>query len=100
MIKHIVFWRLKDSALGATKEQNARRLKDELEALRETVPGIHHLEVGIDFERSEAAWDVALYSEFETRAHLEAYQIDPEHEKVGQLAAQIREDRAVVDYEV
>ena len=33
MIKHIVMWRLKDVAAGATKEENALKLKESLESL-------------------------------------------------------------------
>ena len=30
MIKHIVMWRLKEEAAGATKEENALKLKERL----------------------------------------------------------------------
>jgi hypothetical protein len=100
VIKHIVFWKLADEALGATKAENIERLKVAVEGLRGTVPGIRHLEVGVDLERSDSAWDLALYSEFDSRGDLNAYQVHPEHVKVAHLVAQVRTDRAVVDYEV
>ena len=99
MIKHIVFWKLADEADGHTKAENLERMRVAIEAMLETVPGIVELEVGIDFEGSDAAWDVALYSAFETREALDAYQAHPAHEKVKELVARIRTDRAVVDYE-
>ena len=34
MIKHIVAWRLKESALGNDKAANARLVREKLEALR------------------------------------------------------------------
>ncbi len=100
MIKHIVFWKLADEALGATKAENIERLIAAIEELPDLVPGIVHLEVGVDFERSESAWDLALYSAFETRENLDAYQVHPAHVRVAQLVAQVRTDRAVVDYEL
>ena len=35
MIKHIVMWRLKNEAAGATKEVNALKLKESLESLKD-----------------------------------------------------------------
>ena len=46
MIKHIVLWKLKATAEGAGKEENAAIIKRELEALKEKIPQIRHIEVG------------------------------------------------------
>lgn len=97
-VAHIVFFRLANSANGASKSENAAELKRRLEALRESVPGILRLDVGIDIEGSAAAWDVALYSEFANAENLAAYQSHPDHVKVGEWVATVRTDRAVVDY--
>ncbi len=97
MVKHIVFWKLKASP---DQEANARKMKQLLEGLAGRVPGMRHVEVGIDFERSDAAWDVALYTEFDTREALAAYQDFPEHVAMKGFIASVREHRAVIDYEV
>ncbi len=99
MVKHIVFWTLKAEAEGATRAENARRVKAALEALAGRIPGLVEIEVGIDFARSDASYDVALYSTFVDRAALDAYQAHPEHRTVADLIAKVREKRAVVDYE-
>ena len=99
MIKHIVMWRLKDFAAGATKEENAVKLKQSLEELDSVIDAISAIEVGINFNGSPAAFDVVLYSEFENREALEAYQKHPEHLKIVDFVGEIRTDRAVVDYE-
>ena len=99
MIKHIVMWRLKDSALGASKEENALKLKESLEALKSEIEELKGVEVGINFSPSPAAFDVVLYSEFESREGLEAYQRHPEHVKIADFVGEIRSERAVVDYE-
>lgn len=100
MVKHIVFWKLKDQAEGASREENAREVKARLEALRGKIPGLLRLEVGIDFNRSDAAYDVALYSELVDRAALEAYQRHPEHVAVADFVGKVRSARAVVDYDL
>lgn len=99
MIKHIVMWRLKNEAAGATKEENAQKLKESLESLVDKVPSLIAAEVGINFNPSDAAFDVVLYSEFEDREGLTAYQNHPEHRKIIDYVGEIRTDRAVVDYE-
>ena len=100
MVKHIVFWKLKEEAAGAGARENAERLRKMLLALRSSIPQIVEMEVGFNFNPSEAAFDVALYTVFESRGALEAYQNHPEHLKVAEFVREIRSERAVVDYEV
>lgn len=99
MIKHIVMWRLKDSAAGASREENAKKLKQSLEDLKDKIEDIKALEVGINFNASPAAFDVVLYSEFADMEGLDSYQNHPEHLKIVDFVGEIRTDRAVVDYE-
>jgi hypothetical protein len=99
MVKHIVFFKLKAQANGATKAENARSIKEKLEALRGRIPGLRHLEVGLNFAAGDAAWDIALYSELESREALERYQNHPEHQKAAEFIGSVRESRALVDYE-
>jgi quinol monooxygenase YgiN len=100
MIKHIVLWRLKPEAHGRPAAENAKLIKQKLEALGGVVPGLLRIEVGIDFERSEQASDIVLYSELESRAALEAYQVHPAHKAVMPFIMEARSERRVVDYEV
>lgn len=98
MIRHIVMWKLKDHAEGAGKEQNARRMKAELEALQEKIPQILRIEVGINILPSDASYDVALLSEFASEQDLDTYQKHPDHLKVADFVGKVRAARAVVDY--
>ena len=97
MIKHIVMWRL-DEAAG-DKAGNALRLKQLLEGLNGKIPGLLKLEVGIDFSREGESSDVVLYSEFESRQALAAYQTHPAHVEVAPFVKSVRAERRVVDYE-
>lgn len=98
MIKHIVMWKLKDSAHGNTKEQNAKLIKEKLEALNGRIEGMIRLEVGIDFSKTDSSGDVVLYSEFMTEKDLENYQNHPEHKAVMPFIMEARTERRVVDY--
>jgi len=93
-------WKLKDSARGTSKDQNALELKSVLEDLKNKISVIKQIEVGINFNKSSAACDVVLYSEFDSLQDLQAYQKHPDHVKVVDFVNEIRDDRAVVDYEI
>ena len=43
MIRHIVLYRLKESAAGREKAENARLMKEKLEALNGRIDGLHGL---------------------------------------------------------
>ena len=92
-------WKLKDGE-GRTREQNALVLKEKLEACRDAVPGILHLEVGIAGSGLDSTYDVVLVSDFTDKAALDGYQIHPLHLDVKTFLAPIREARQAVDYEV
>jgi hypothetical protein len=100
MIKHIVMWKLKESATEASKQENAEKIKEILEALPAAIPEVSALEVGLNFAEGNAAFDIALYSEFETKADLETYRVHADHVKAASFIGEVVSDRVVVDYEV
>lgn len=100
MIRHIVLWRLKDSIPGLTKIEAAATIKHVLEDLNGKIPGLIRLEVGFDFSLSEESSDVVLYSEFESREALDAYQIHPLHKAVMPVIKELRSERRLVDCEI
>ncbi len=100
MVKHLVFWNVKDSDHGKTKSHLIDEIKRSIEALRNHIPEIVEIEVGTDFNGSDQAYDVALYSSFKTKQDLKTYQLHPEHQKVAQFVKSVTSARAVVDYEI
>lgn len=98
MLKHIVMWKLKDYAEGASKAENAVKIKEMLNSLVGRIPEIKALEVGININTSEQAYDAVLYTEFEDDKALETYQNHPEHKKVSEFVGKVRLGRAVADY--
>lgn len=99
MIKHIVIWKVKSEIGVSEREINAKKLKTAIEALQETIPEVHRIEVGLNVSASDQSGDLVLYSEFETLADLEIYQNHPEHQKVVELVRELTTERRVVDYE-
>lgn len=100
MIKHLVFWTLAPEAEGRTAHDNALEIKSRLEGLAGAVPGLLHIEVGVDISRTDSSADVALYSEFTDAAALDAYQSHPAHVEASEYVSRVRTSRFVVDYEV
>ncbi|WP_205964207.1 Dabb family protein [Ramlibacter agri] len=99
MIRHIVMW----SVRGATPEEksaNIAKLQASFHSLRGRVPGLLHLEVGVDHSRVDYACDVVLVSDFESQAALDAYATHPEHLRVKQEVGDMRIARHQVDYRV
>ena len=99
MIKHIVMWRLHEQANGASKLENANKMKVILEGLNNRIEGLIQLEVGVDFAHSEASADVVLYSELSSKEALAHYQQHPEHLAAAAFIKAVVIDRVVVDYE-
>jgi hypothetical protein len=98
-IKHIVMWNVRGDD-AATRARNLALLKNGFESLRGRIPGLLHIEVGIDESRIEYACDVVLVTEFASRAALAFYAEHPEHLRVRRALGDLRTARHQVDYEV
>ena len=100
MVKHIVAWKLKETAHGISKQENAQKIKSLLENLNGKIPGLLKLEVGFDFSATAESSDIVLYSEFLDRKALDEYQIHPLHEAVKPYIGECRSERRLIDYEI
>lgn len=98
MLVHIVFWKIQATPDGRSQADNARDLKGMFDAIRGAIPGMLTCEVGIDISRTGESSDVVLYSEFESQAALEAYNVHPRHQEIVGFLKQVRTERRVVDY--
>jgi hypothetical protein len=97
MIKHIVMWNVLGDSVEE-KQKSAFELKSRFENLVGQIPGLRHLEVGLDISSVSYACDVVLYSEFEDVAALRAYADHPAHLKVREDIGDVRTARYQVDY--
>lgn len=97
MIKHIVMWNLQGDTADS-KRLAIAQLRHSFESLRGRIPGLLHLEIGVDSSGVDYACDVVLYSEFESQAALEGYAVHPEHVRVKNELKGLRIARHQVDY--
>ncbi len=100
MVKHVILWKLKESVAGAEKEKVLREMKEKLEALVGTVPGLVRLEIVTKPLASSNA-DVMLDSDLESEEALKGYQSHPAHVAVADTYVRpFTEVRLCMDYEV
>jgi hypothetical protein len=100
MIKHIVFWRLKDREDEQKRRETARALKLRIDAMRGRIPGLLRIEGGIDFSGTASSCDLVLYAELESREALALYHQHPVHEEFKALVGERQTERYLVDYEI
>ncbi|MDD6811692.1 MAG: Dabb family protein [Lachnospiraceae bacterium] len=98
MVNHIVLWNWKDELKDTEKKEAATRIKKELEAVKEQVPGTVSLRVVTDGLTSSNK-DIGLISVFETEEALKAYQVHPAHVAAGTFIKSVTTGRTCLDYE-
>ena len=94
MIKHIVVYTLKE---GVNKPEAIEIVRSQLEPLVGVIPGLTHMEIRATYQ---GGMDYALYSEFESKEALAAYQTDPLHVAAATYVRSIVCDRACADFEI
>lgn len=92
MVKHVVMWTLKD-------KNRAAALKEGIDAMKGKVPSMVDVESGINYNGSDAAFDLVLISVHRSKEELEAYQDDPVHGEFKKLIGPEALSRHVVDFE-
>ncbi|QNE45697.1 Dabb family protein [Glaciihabitans sp. INWT7] len=97
MLKHVVSWKVADAASPEGQEKIASIVAG-LESLVGVVPSIRALSVGPTVVTSPDHWDLALIVDFDDEVGLEAYQVHPEHQKVGAFIRSQITAQASVDF--
>jgi hypothetical protein len=96
MIKHIVCFKIKEEYKNRIEEA-----KKTLLSMKENVPTVLDINVGIDLLHSERSYDIILEVWLESMEHLAVYQQDLYHcTVVKPLMHEIRCASVAVDYEV
>jgi len=98
MINHVVLFKLKDLPEDE-KVQVLAELKLLLEGLKDKIPEVKYLEVGLNYETNAKSNDIVLLSHFNCIEDLDKYRVHPEHLKVVARFGEVTESRAAVDYE-
>lgn len=94
MVVHIVMFKFKEQ----NRVLNIAEVQRKLENLEQSIDELRSIEVGVNFNESERAFDLSLYSTFETEEDLKAYAVHPEHLKVVELIKKVTIESKVVDY--
>ncbi len=96
MIKHIVCFKLTDNS-----PEKLEKAKNILLSMKDKVPTVREIEVGIDVLHSERSYDIILQVLLDDISSLDAYQNDPYHcSVVKTYMHSVRESSIAVDYEV
>ncbi len=99
MIKHIVMFKLKDTE-GKTAYENAVEAKNRFNKVIENVRELKRGEAVINSaDAPQSNYTIALICDFESTDDLNAYQVHPVHKEFGAFIAEIKTDRACIDYE-
>lgn len=100
MVKHVVCWDLYEQAGGRDKSTNASLIKAELLALKDLIPEIRNIEVGVNAESADPDnYDVVLIAEFDDFEQLKRYSEHPEHRRFVNFISGLRRQRVAVDYD-
>ena len=94
MIVHIVMFKFNEE----NKSSNIEKVVEELNALVGKIDVLISMEVGVDFNASQRAFDLSLYSTFATQKDLKSYATHPEHLKTVELIKEVTSESKVVDY--
>lgn len=97
MLKHMVMMKLK-AAEEMLLEERLKQLKSMLMALKEEIPALESMEVGINFSNRPTAMDIVLVSEFKNEAALDIYRVHPKHLEALAYIKEVVEEARVVDY--
>jgi hypothetical protein len=89
---------MKENAQGRTGRENAGRLKDMLLGLAAVIPQARKIDAGLNIRQTPAAYDLGMYSEFDSMEDLNIYLKHPAHMAVLDLIAQVCEDRKAADW--
>lgn len=93
MVRHIVFFWLKDKSPAALEEA-ANRLR----SMAGKIEGMRSIKVGIDTLRSDRSCDICLDTVFETMEDLDRYRTHPVHIPIQAYMHSVRERSASADY--
>ena len=98
MLRHIVMWKLQAEAGGQSKAANAQAVQRALMSLRSKIAEIADLEVGLNINGGERAWDIVLVSTFKDQEALDVYSAHPAHQEAVRLIRSVSAETRVVDY--
>ena len=96
MIKHIVCFKLKDNS-----QEGKQKAASVLYSMKDNVPTVKSIEVGVDVLGSQRSYDVILQVVVENMQKLEEYQKDKYHCEVVKTYMHANAESSIaIDYEI
>ena len=100
MIRHCVWWTLREQAEGNRAEVNARILMEKLENLR-GLPGVKDLEVAVTFlPTTTEEVQIILLTTHDDVEGLRTYRAEPDHLDVVDFIKKVALSRKCIDWKV
>lgn len=101
MIKHIVWWTLKDEAEGATAKENALKIKALGDPLINKIDALKSLEISVTIQSTTTIpVNVILQSSHDSMEKLAEYANHPEHLVLVDFVKKVCSSRNAIDYEI
>lgn len=98
MVRHIVWWTLKDQAEDRTADENAWRIQ-QASAMLHGMPNLLTIEVSSKVQPSTTVpAKVVLTTTHKNMADLEAYRNDPVHLQFAAMVNELATSRNAIDY--
>ena len=99
MIKHIIMFKFTDIKNDIDKLEKATKMKASFSPLQSKIDIVKSYEIGINSKGTNFSYDIVMISEYKSWEDLETYIKHPEHKKAIITCADIKKEKAVVDYE-
>lgn len=100
MIRHIVWWTLKEHSHGRSAVENARHIQ-EASAMLYGMPELISVEVSAKVQPSTTVpAQVVLFSTHKDMEALESYKNNPVHLKFAEMVTELSNSRNCIDYAV
>ncbi len=100
MIKHVVLFRLMETAEGRTKDENIAIARRMAESFVKDIPGTRSADIVLPVHGAPLDnEDMALICTFDDLEGLYLYKKHPAHVAFGDFMRRVRESRTSIDYE-
>lgn len=100
MVRHIVFFKMKEQVQDGSPIENAKKLSDAFQEISGKIPGVVSIETGFNHNREKQFYELCLNQVFESQQALEDYLVDPLHVAVREFVFDVIDHRMVVDYTI
>ncbi len=99
MIRRIVVFKMKDFADNYSGVENALRLAEKFNSLKEKISFLESIRAGININTA-SDYHMGLMVEYRTAADIDLYTNHPDHVAVKEFVGKVIESRTIVDYTV